>query len=151
MWYFTRDEEIETAQFLVEQAAADLEKQNEELKTVLSDVKNGDFIALEKELAATQTSYLIADAALDAVSRALENEELKDAAEDAFKLSETQLENVQERYEQALDTEDAEDVLEARAAIGAAQATYDTAVNQLLSLFIGDDSLQVQTTSGVVE
>ena len=55
MWYFTRDEEIETAQFLVEQAAADLEKQNEELKTVLSDVKNSYFIALEKKLTATDS------------------------------------------------------------------------------------------------
>ena len=151
-WYFTRGEKIETAQLSIEQAVEDLEKQKEKLITILLPaIENGDFVSLEKELAAAQASYLIADAVLDTVNRASENEELENAAEDVFDLSETQLENVQERYEQALDTEEAEDVLAARAAVGVAQAAYDEAVKRLLSLLIGDDSLQVQAAKEGVE
>ncbi|MCD6356363.1 MAG: efflux RND transporter periplasmic adaptor subunit [Anaerolineaceae bacterium] len=151
-WYFTRDEEIEAAQVSIEQAAENLKKQKEELTKILSSAADNDsFVSLEKELAAAQDSYLIADAALDAINHAFENKELKDAAEDVFDLSKTQLENVQERYEQALDSEEAEDVLTARAAVGAAQTAYDEALKLHFSLLIGDDSLQVQAAKKAVE
>jgi HlyD family secretion protein len=151
VWYFTRDEKITTAQGQVEIADAELEKQTTALDEVLADIDNGDFIALEQELATAQNAYLVAKTARDAVNRALENEEIKDAAEDAFDLSETILENVQKRYDQALSTEDAKNVLEARGKMGAAQAMYDAAVNQLLANYIGDNSLQVQAASAAVD
>ena len=75
---------------------------------------------------------------------------MKDVAQDAFDLSETKLDNVQERYEQALDTDTGEEVLEARAAVGVAQAASDEAVDYWMSFFIGDDALLVQlATAGV--
>jgi HlyD family secretion protein len=150
VWYFSRDEKITTAQSQVGTAAAEVMKEIDALEAVLADIDNGDFIALEQELATAQNSFLVAKAAQDVVSRALENEEIKDAAEDSFDLSETVLENVQKRYDQALSTEDEKNVLEARGKVGAAQAMYDAAVNQLLSNYIGDDSLQVQAASASV-
>jgi len=144
VWYFTREEEIESAEMLVEMTADELIKEESELEDVLTNIVNIEFIELEKELAAAQAEYIVNDAALDAVSRATENAELKDIAQDEFDLSETKLDNVQERYEQAVDTDAGEEVLEARAAVGVAQATYDEAVNYWMSFFIGDDALQVQ-------
>ena len=144
VWYFTREEEIESAEVLVEMTADELIKEESELEDVLTNIVNIEFIELEKELAAAQAEYIVNDAALDAVSRATENAELKDIAQDEFDLSETKLDNVQERYEQAVDTDAGEEVLEARAAVGVAQATYDEAVNYWMSFFIGDDALQVQ-------
>ena len=144
VWYFTREEEIESAEALVEMTADELIKEESELEDVLTNIVNIEFIELEKELAAAQAEYIVNDAALDAVSRATENAELKDIAQDEFDLSETKLDNVQERYEQAVDTDAGEEVLEARAAVGVAQATYDEAVNYWMSFFIGDDALQVQ-------
>lgn len=150
VWYFTREEEIESAEVLVNMTADELEKKESELEDVLADIVNNDFINLEKELAAAQAEYIVNDAALDAVSRATENAEMKDVAQDAFDLSETRLENVQERYEQALDTDMGEEVLEARAAVGVAQAISDEAIDYWMSFFIGDDALQVQlATAGV--
>lgn len=144
VWYFTREEEIESAEALVEMTVDELIKEESELEDVLTNIVNIEFIELEKELAAAQAEYIVNDAALDAVSRATENAELKDIAQDEFDLSETKLDNVQERYEQAVDTDAGEEVLEARAAVGVAQATYDEAVNYWMSFFIGDDALQVQ-------
>ena len=144
VWYFTREEEIESAEALVEMTADELIKEESELEDVLTNIVNIEFIELEKELAAAQAEYIVNDAALDAVSRATENAELKDIAQDEFDLIETKLDNVQERYEQAVDTDAGEEVLEARAAVGVAQATYDEAVNYWMSFFIGDDALQVQ-------
>jgi HlyD family secretion protein len=151
VWYFTRGEKITTAEGQVEIASAELEKQKTALGEVLADNDNGNFIALEKELITAQNAFLVAKEARDAISRALENEEIKDAAEDAFDLSETILESVQKRYDQALSTEDAKNVLEARGKVGAAQALYDAAINQLLTHYIGDDSLQVQAASAAVD
>lgn len=144
VWYFSRDERIEAAKMLVDSTAADLLKQKEKLELVLKDVKNVDFVALEKELAAAQVDYQVADAARDFVGKASESKEMDDAAEDAFELKETKLYDVKKRYEQALDTRAAEDVLKARADVGVAQATHNEAKNQWQALLIGDDSLQVQ-------
>ena len=151
VWYFTRQEETETAQLLVDEAAAELKKKTDALQATLTDLVNSDFLKLEKELQKAQTAYLIADEASAAAGRASENKELKDAAEDAFDLAETGLKAVQERYKKALGTKEAEQVLEARADVGAAQITYDTAVNQLQSYFIGDDSLMAQSANVMVE
>ena len=144
VWYFSRDERIEAAKMLVDSTAADLLKQKEKLELVLKDVKNVDFVALEKELAAAQVDYQVADAARDFVGKASESKEMDDAAEDAFELKETKLYDVKKRYEQALDTRAAEDVLKARADVGVAQATHNEAKNQWQALLIGDDSMQVQ-------
>lgn len=151
VWYFTREEEISTALETVGKAENDLFESKSALEDVLTDIVNSEFIALEKELAAAQNDYIVSDAALDKVSRALENTELKDEAQDKFDLSETTLEDVQERYDQALDSDAAEDVLKARAEVIVAQVTYDEAVNQLYSLYIGDDSLQVQSARANAE
>jgi HlyD family secretion protein len=151
VWYFTRHELITTAKTLVDKTAGELVKQEEKLAAVLKDVKNVDFTALEKELSAAQLEYQVADTAQSFVGKALESKEMDTAAEDAFKLKETQLTDIQNRYDQALDTQAAEDVLKARADVGVAQATYDEAVNQLQTLLIGDDSLQVQIGNATVK
>jgi HlyD family secretion protein len=151
IWYFTRHELIGTAKTLVEKNAGELVKQEEKLAAVLKDVKNVDFTALEKELSAAQAEYQVADAAQSFVGKALESKEMDTAAEDAFKLKETRLTDIQNRYDQALDTQAAEDVLKARADVGVAQATYDEAVNQLQVFLIGDDSLQVQIGNATVK
>ena len=151
VWYFTREENIETAKEAVEEAKEELLDTQAALQETLTDIVNSEFVALEKELAGAQNDYLVADAALDTVSDASENKELKDNAQDRFDLSETALEDVQERYDQALDSDAADDVLEARAAVQVAQAFYDEAVNHLNSLYIGDDSLQVQAAEANAE
>ncbi|MEA3325794.1 MAG: HlyD family efflux transporter periplasmic adaptor subunit [Chloroflexota bacterium] len=151
VWYFTREEEIENAKALMELTAEELAKEENNLEDVLADIVNSEFIELEKELATAQAEYLVNDAALDTVSRATENAELKDIAQDKFDLSETKLDDVQKRYEQAVDTDEGEEVLEARASIGVAQATYDEAVDYWMSFFIGDDALQVQIAITSVE
>ena len=110
-----------------------------------------DFVALEKELSAAQAEYKVADTAQDFVGKALDSKEMDDAAKDAFELKETKLDDVQKRYDQALDTRAAEDVLKARAEVGVAQATHDEAINQWQTLLIGDDSLQVKIADMAVK
>ncbi len=112
VWYFTRDEQIETAKVQVDSSAEELAKSLEKLDSVLKDIKNVDFVELEKELSAAQTEYLIADAAQEYVSKALDSKPMDDSAKDAFDLKQNQLDDVQKRYDQALDTQAAEDVLE---------------------------------------
>lgn len=117
----------------------------------MKDIKNVDFITLEKELFAAQTEYLVSDNTRDFVKKALDSNEMDEAAEDAFELKETQLNDVQKCYDQALDPQAAEDVLKARANVGVAQATYDEAVNKWQGLLIGENSLQVQSAFASIE
>jgi len=145
VWYFSREEEIEAAKGLVEKAKIELDSKKETLDDVLSDIVNNEFVKLEEELNEAQTIYILSASVLENVGRASDNEELRDQAQDNFDLSESNLENVQKRYEKALETDAAEDVLAARAAVSVSQASYDEALNHLMSLYIGDDSLQVQS------
>ncbi len=143
--YFSWEEEIEAAKGLVEKAKIELDSKKETLDDVLSDIVNNEFVKLEEELNEAQTIYILSASVLENVGRASDNEELRDQAQDNFDLSESNLENVQKRYEKALETDAAEDVLAARAAVSVSQASYDEALNHLMSLYIGDDSLQVQS------
>jgi len=151
VWYFEREEEITAAEAIVERAGIALHEKEGVLEDELADIVNSDFIALETELLEAQNLYIIYDNALDIASIAGENEQLKDASQDAFDLYETSLEEVQARYDQALNTDAADRVLEARGEVSAAQIAYDEAVNYLMSFYIGDDALEVQAATIGVE
>ena len=151
VWYFSQSEEIQAAQGVFENAQSKLEDKQAELEKVLSDTGNGDFVELEKQLAMAQFTLRAADLTLEAAKDAADNDELEDNAQDQYDLALSSLENVQEEYDQALNTTAAEDVLDARAVVAVAQTQLDSARDLLDGILVGDDSLQVQAAAAAVE
>jgi len=146
-WYFTQSEEIKAARSVVENAQTQLTQKQVDLEKVLGDASNADFVSIEERLVQAQYTLRAADQTLEVAKDADDNDELEEKAQDQYDLAETNLENVQQEYDQALNTSAAEDVLEARAAVAVAQTQVDSAKDLLNGILVGDDSLQVQATA----
>ena len=64
-WYFTRDEESQAAQGVVETAQANLETAQSNLEQVVEDLNNADFLEAEKRLADARITYLVSKTVYD--------------------------------------------------------------------------------------
>ena len=69
-WYFTQEEQLAAAQVEVQAAQDGLTAAENQLATVVSDLKNADFVAAETRLSNARISYLVAKQ-VDAEGRAV--------------------------------------------------------------------------------
>jgi len=58
-WYFTRDEESQAAQAVLETTQANLDAAQADLEQVVNDLNNADFLEAEKRLADARITYLV--------------------------------------------------------------------------------------------
>ncbi len=143
-WYFAKEERLVAAQAEVDSS---LVKLNDSFSQ-MDEVQNGvgsSFIELESNLAQARIAYQNAKAAYDKTSGANDGQDLRDAAQTLLDDAELALEEAQTAYDDALSTDAAQDVLEARANWVIAQEIYNTAVDNLRALQTGLDSPAVMT------
>ena len=143
LWYFTQTEQIAAAQSQVEFAQSALEKAEKNVRFAEEKSANAGFLKAEKNLAQARAQLQIAQDVLDRAQSAADGAELEDAAQANLDDASQNLEDAQEEYNDALTTEGADDVLTARAELGIAQETLDSAWDYLRSLQTGEESLQV--------
>ena len=151
VWYYTQSEKITAAQNVVEDAQKKLDEKQAELEKTVVDANNADFVDLEQNLVKAQYALQAADRTLEIAKDADDNDELEDNAQDVYDLALSDLENIQQEYDQALNTSAADDVLEARAAVAVAQTQLDAGRDLLDSVLTGDDSLAVQSAAAAVD
>lgn len=151
VWYFDKEEKINSAKSEVDAAAADLDIEKENLKKVLADNTSRDFLSAEKRLADAQAAFLIADQLLTQANDAQDKEDISNYANDLYDTAKTELSSAQTDYNRLLTTQAATEVLEARARVRVAQERTDRAVDYLTSLESGDQSLMVQAADSGVQ
>ena len=151
VWYFDKEEKINSAKSEVDAAAADLDIERENLKKVLADNSSRDFLSAEKRLAKAQVAFLIADQVLTQANDAQDKEDISNYANDLYDTAKTELSSAQTDYNRLLTTQAATEVLEARARVRVAQERMDRAVDYLTSLESGDQSLMVQAADSGVQ
>ena len=152
IWYFDKDEKIESAKAEMETASADLVEEKANLQKILSDNASQGFVDAEKRVAEAQVAFLIADQVLTQANNAQDKEELQNFAQDQYDAAETELTSSQSNYNRLLTTQAAKDVLEGRARVQVAQERFDRALDYYNSLMSGDQSLQVKAAeSGVTQ
>jgi len=174
LWYFSPDEQITAAQAEVESARDALEQAKADLKTALQDVDNTEILAAETRLSSARMEYLIAkavrdraqmtggkvrpeDVDVDVPARAPRyriqirlakllsgDSDVITAAEDAFDLAETELDDAEDAYDKLLTIKGADDIRSARASVSVAQERYDAALDTLSRLQTGENSQQVK-------
>jgi multidrug resistance efflux pump len=174
LWYFSRDEQMIAAQVEVDSALQALQTSQADLERVIQDLNNADFVAAETRLSNARMGYLIAKAVDDhaqltggkvrpedvqvdlppfapsyrikiAIAKTLSGDsDVVTAAQDAFDIAETELNDAEKAYNDLLTTDAAERVLEARAALSVAQERYEVALDTLARLQTGEHSPQVQ-------
>ncbi len=135
-WYFDREEQIRAGQ--AEAAAAE-----EALTAALADLEfieekatSAGFLAAEATLAQARLAYQVAEDVLDRTS-GVSGQELRDSAQTAFDEAEADLYDAQTAYDDALTTEGADDVLQARADLAIARERLDTVRDKLRALQVG--------------
>lgn len=143
VWYFTHTEVISAALQEVDAANNALSTAQADLDSLLSGSAYTNLPATETRLANAQAGILNAKAVLDQ-AQSQDNQSLIDAAQQAYDSSKAELDAAQNAYDELLSTQQANDVLEARAHLAAAQQRYDLAVDRCNSLLTGEHSLAVK-------
>ncbi len=142
-WYFTHSEEITAAQREVSAASTALDTAKTNFNALISSGTYTNLAATETRLAQAQTAFLDARDVLDR-AQTQNNRSLRDVAQQEYDASKAELEAAQQAYDELLTTQEATDILDARARVAAAQDRYDTAVDRYNSLLTGEDSLTVK-------
>ncbi len=136
-WYFSHTEEIAAAQREVESAHVNLQAAQQKLDSLLNNPASAEFLKAEQRLLDARFAFLAAQDALDKAKTAHTNEELRDAAQEAFDQAEEELQDAQEAYDELADRDIAKAVLTARAELAVAQERYEIAQDRLLGLQTG--------------
>ena len=141
-WYFDQSEQLASAQQAVDTAKAVLVDAQDDLQRLLDRSAGADFLAVEKALNDARPNYLIAEQLLERAKDG-NDDALVDAAQILFDENQIDLEDAQEEYGDFLDTDDAADILEARADVTVAKEYYELALDHLQALEIGEESLRL--------
>jgi HlyD family secretion protein len=143
VWYFSHTEVISAALQEVNAANNAFSTAQTDLNSLLSSSAYINLSSTETRLANAQAGFLDAKAVLDQ-AQSQDNQSLIDIAQQAYDSSKTELDAAQKAYDELLTTEQANDVLEARARLAAAQQRYDFAVDRYNTLLTGENSLAVK-------
>ncbi len=143
VWYFTHTEELTATQKEVSAASDALATATTDLNSMMSNGTYTNLAATETRLAQAQTAFLDATDVLNR-AQAQSNGSLRDVAQQTYDASKAELEAAQQAYDELLTTQEATDILEARAHLAVAQERYDTAVDRYNALLTGENSLSVK-------
>ena len=149
VWYFTHTEEISATQKEVSAAFDALATAKTNLNSMISSGSYTNLAATEARLAQAQTAFLDATDVLNR-AQAQDNRSLRDVAQQTYDASKAELDAAQQAYDELLTTQEASDILEARAHLATAQERYDTAVDRYDALLTGEDSLSVKLAADSV-
>jgi membrane fusion protein YbhG len=149
-WYFSREEELRAAQAEAAAAETALQEEQTRLGTVLAAPLAEKLTAAEHELLLAAAEVEATRAVRDRADLARQNEDLSNTADDRYEAARDRLRAAQDAYDDLLDNQAAQDVLEARAALAAAQARSDAARDRVSKLQSGDLSLQVELANAAV-
>ena len=151
IWFFSKEERIQAAQTEVDLAADALKDAQEKLDTVQNQSGSAKFLEIEATLAQARITFQNAKTVLDLTSGGSDSQSLRDEAQIIFDDAKIALEDAQKEYDDELNTEDTNDILEARARLVVAQEIYDNAVDNLRALQTGADSQSVITAGKVLD
>ncbi len=149
VWYFSHAEEISATLKEVRSASDALATAKLNFTTLVSSGAYADLTATESRLANAQVAFKNATDVLNQ-AQTQDNQSLRDAAQQVNDASKAELDAAQKAYADLLTTQQASDILEARARLAVAQERYDTAVDRYNALLTGEDSLTVKVASDAV-
>jgi HlyD family secretion protein len=143
VWYFSRVEQIQSAEAEVEAAKTALDQVLARLAEAEKTAGNSRFLEAEKRLLNARTAFEIAQTVLDQTNEATDGSTLRNAAQIAFDSATDDLRNAQKDYDDALFSDGAKNILEARAEVEVAREQYYASLDALRTLQTGEYSLTV--------
>jgi len=150
LWYFTRDEELGAAEKRVDALEKKYTEEKQRLQDVLSDGRHQAFLDVENRLLDARIDLKVAEDVLQRSKHATDKA-LKDAAQDQVDNAKAELEAAQSEYDRFLSSQEAEDILDARARVSVAREAYYTGLDHLYQLQNGDQSAEVALAKAAVQ
>lgn len=144
-WYFTKAEQLDSAQAELDAAQTALDNAIGELQHLTTSLENGVFLKAEKRLSNARAAFLVADEVKINADYAAEGGGLRDAAYDAYNAALDDVRDAQNEYNAQLSTKSARDVLGARGKVVVAQQRFDAAQARLSAMKTGYYSPAVVT------
>lgn len=151
IWYFSKAERLKATQAEVDSTKASLDDAMSKLADTEKKAGNAQFIDVDAKLVQARIAFQNAQDVLDGTSGTSDSQSLHDSAQTIFDDKKIDLNNAQRDYDDALTTDGAKDVLNARADVTVAQEEYDKAVDKLRALQTGMNAPTVQTAAKAVD
>ncbi len=151
IWYFSKEERLKAGQADVDSAQSALKTTMDKLDNVQQKAGSAQFLEIEATLAQRRVAFQNAQDVLDLTSGGSDSQKLHDSAQTVLDDAKIDLDNAQKDYNDALSTDGANDVLNARADATIAQELYDAAVDKLHVLQTGADAPSVTTANKSVD
>jgi HlyD family secretion protein len=150
-WFFSPAEQIAVVDKQVEAAEADLKKKSERLQFLEEKVSSAVFLNAEQDLLDARLAFKIANEVLKSVNNITNDAELRDAAQNAYDDAKDKLDDAQEAYSDLLTTDEADEILTARAELSVARETYATAMDHARKFDTGERSLKLAAAQTAVD
>ncbi|MBC2715130.1 MAG: HlyD family efflux transporter periplasmic adaptor subunit [Desulfobacteraceae bacterium] len=151
VWYFSKEEQICSAQSTIDSASDALGKAQNNLNEISKKADSAEFLEIERRLSDARMAFDIARAVLDSTDLASDGMYLRDAAQVTHDKAGADLMDAQKACDDALTTEGARDVLKARAGLEVARESHYTALDTLRALQTGEQSITVIAAGKAVE
>ncbi len=150
-WFFSKEERYQSAQTEVDAAKANLESAQAKLSDTEEKAGSANFMEVEQKLSDMRSAFALAQSVLDKTSGASDGSNLHDAAQTALDDAKIDLDKAQKDYNDALTTDGAKDVLDARAQVEVARERYNSAMDALRALQTGAQAPEVATAEKALE
>ncbi|OGN93619.1 MAG: hypothetical protein A2Z71_05735 [Chloroflexi bacterium RBG_13_50_21] len=149
IWYYSHTEQLAAALDELNNTRIALDDEQASFATLSSTGNYVNLSSIETNLARARAAFLDAEDVLDRTS--LQGDQsLIDSAQQALDTAIDELDTAQAAYDELLTTQEANDMLDARARLAVAQERYDTAQDRYNALLTGKDSLQVQLAAATL-
>jgi HlyD family secretion protein len=142
-WYFERQAQLSSARAAVDAARTHVDREMESLQSLVDEAGGQQLLAVEQRLAEAQAAFLVALEVRDRANAGRDGQ-IQEQARSQYDVALSELEAAQDRYDELLSTDEAEEILESRAAVAVTQERYNAALDRLNRLLTGDESLEVQ-------
>jgi len=142
-WYYTQAEQVVAADEELRVAKTALEAERANLEAMKSSRSYAGLAEAETRLALARAAFLNAE---DVLNRAelQGNDSLIDSAQEVYDTANDELDAAQSAYDDLLSTQEAQDILDARARLAVVQERYDSAQDRYNAFLTGRDSPQVR-------
>jgi multidrug resistance efflux pump len=149
-WYFEQEEDIAAAERALTQAEQELEAARQDLEGLLSEEQQATLGSVEERLALAVADYEVAREVYDRANLGRVTQDILNLADDQLQQAGDELDEAQQAYDDLFADETSEAILIGRAQLALAQASYDAALDRLIQLQTGEDSLQVRAAQALV-
>ncbi len=146
--YFSRADEISSAQVAVDAAKVASETASDKLMVLISNPTNKTFVEAEKRLANARSASIIAQEVLKRAKLG-NNTDLRESAQTLFDEGKTELENAQAAYDDLKTSIEAGSIITARTNLAVSQERFQSAQDYLLTLQTGEFSPKLNAAQAV--